>query len=172
MILGHLEIDTVNFQFETLCEENLVIAIPENLMPEDFIADSAHNGLGRSSAEAPFVIAPGLLSDIPLIKPVESQGLFLNFKQLMDLYHIHPLHAIQTANMVTGASMVEMGMGYMYISPVLFELTRVKQPKKIYYCTLPRMIRTRKYYIGYKSENPNMEVIMQIKRIMAQHFEE
>lgn len=172
VILGHLEIDTVNFQFETLWEEKLMIAIPENLMPEELIVEPVHGGLRCGSAEMPLVIDPGLLSGIPLVKPVKSQGLFLNFKQLMDLYHIHPPRTIQTANVVTAASMVEMGMGYMYISPVLFELTRVKQPKKIYYCTLPRMIRTRKYYIGYKAENPNMEVIMQIKRIMAQHFED
>lgn len=172
VILGHLEIDTVNFQFETICEEALVIAIPENLMPESLIADLAHDGLGSGSTEEPFVIDPGLLSDIPLIKPTKTQGLFLNFKQLMDLYHIQAPRTIQTANMVTGASMVEAGMGYMYSSPVLFGLTRTKKTKKIYYCTLPRMIRTRKYYIGYKSENPNIEVIMQIKRIMAQHFED
>lgn len=171
VILGHLRIDTVNFDFDTLCEETLVIAIPENLMPEKLIADAQRNGLTRNSAQNPFSIEPELLSSIPIVQPVKSQGLFLNLKQLMDLYHIHPPRTIQTANMVTAASMVEMGMGYMYLSPVLFELTRVKQPRKIYYCTLPRLVRSRKYYIGYKAENPNIEVIMRIKDIMKQYFE-
>lgn len=170
VILGHLQIDTVNFQFEPLCEESLVIAIPENLMPAELIADAAHNGLARSSAEEPFVVDPELLSALPIVKPVKSQGVFLNFKQLMDVYHIHPPRAIQTANMVTAASMVQMGMGYMYNVPVLFEMTRVKRPKKVYCCTLPRLVRTRKFYIGYKAENPNAAVIARIKSIMLDIF--
>lgn len=170
VILGHLQIDTVNFRFETLFEENLVLAIPGNLMPADLVLNAEKNGLAASTAEDPFVISPQLLANLPIIQPIRTQGLFLNFKQFMDQYHIHPQRTIQTANMVTAATMVEMGMGYMYLAPVLFELTRVRQPKKIYYCTLPRLVRSRKYYIGYKSDNPNLGIIMQIRQIMTQMF--
>lgn len=170
VILGHLQIDTVNFHFETLFEEKLAIAIPENLMPEELLLGAEESGLAESTMENPFVIDPAILMELPIVQPNRTQGLFLNFKQFMDQYHIHPPRTIQTANMVTAASMAQMGMGYMYSSPVLFALTRVREPQRIYYCTLPRLVRSRKYYIGYKADNPNKAAIAQIKEIMDQMF--
>lgn len=67
--------------------------------------------------------------------------------------------------MITAASMVQLGLGYMYISPKLFQLTHIKNPQPVYYCTLPQLARTRKYYIGYKLENPNQNTISLIKRL-------
>lgn len=168
VILGHVEIDTVNFHFETLCEENLVIAIPENLMPQELLANAESSGLSRCSENTPFTIQPEILSDIPIIQPMKLQGLFLNLKQFMDVYRIHPVQTIQTSNMITAATMVEMGLGYMYIDPKIFQLSHYKHPKKLYYCTLPRLARTRKFYIGYKRENPNLDIILQIKEILTQ----
>lgn len=170
VILGHLQIDTVNFCFETILEEDLVIAIPENLMPGKLLAGASENGLEQNSIKDPFVLRPEVLSDMPLIQPARSQGLFLNLKQLMDQYQIRPPRVIQTANMIAAASMVKMGLGYMYLSPQLFDRSYVAAPQKIYYCTLPRLIRSRKYYIGYKEHNPNFEQIMAIRDIMLRKF--
>lgn len=166
VILGHLEIDTVNFHFEVLCEENLVLAIPENLMPPELLADAPNNGLGSCTQSSPFLIQPEALAGLPIIQPMKTQGLFLNLKQLMETYHIHPVQTIQTSNMVTAASMVEVGLGYMYLSPALFCLTNTRDTQKVYYCTLPRLAQTRKYYIGYKENHPNIETILQFKTIL------
>lgn len=166
VILGHLEIDTVNFHFEVLCEENLALVIPENLMPPELLADAQNNGLDSCTQTEPFLIRPEVLADLPMIQPVQTQGLFLNLKQLMETYHIHPIQTIQTSNMLTAASMVELGLGYMYLSPVLFRLTSTQNARKLYYCTLPRLAQTRKYYIGYKENHPNMETILQTKTIL------
>lgn len=166
VFLGHVEIDTVNFRFEPLFEETLVIAVPENLMPEELLRSALSNGLAHSTIDTPFVISPDVLANMPLIRPAKSQGAFLNLKQFLDQYHIHPTQTIQTANMITAAGMLQMGMGYMYLAPMLLETAHVEKPCRIYPCTLPKMIRSRKFYIGYKEDNPNVEQITEIKSIV------
>jgi hypothetical protein len=94
------------------------------------------------------------------------QGLFLNLKQLLDHNHIHPSQTIQTANMITAASLVQLGLGYMYVAPVLFEYTHVETPKRLYFCTLPHLMQTRKFYIGFQKGNPNLELIEEIREVI------
>lgn len=165
LILGHLQIDTVNFHFETLYEEQLVIAIPQNLIPTEMRKEFQNYSTDVGFKQAPILITPELLANLPLIKPTKTQGLYLNLKRMMELYYIPTTQIIQTANMITAASMVQLGLGYMYISPKLFQLTHIKNPQPVYYCTLPQLARTRKYYIGYKLENPNQNTISLIKRL-------
>lgn len=165
LILGHLQIDTVNFHFETLYEEQLVIAIPQNLIPAEMRKEFQNYSTDVGFKQAPILITPELLANLPLIKPTKTQGLYLNLKRMMELYHVPTTQIIQTANMITAASMVQLGLGYMYISPKLFQLTHIKNPQPVYYCTLPQLARTRKYYIGYKLENPNQNTISLIKRL-------
>ena len=114
------------------------------------------------------MVEPWILNDLPLIQPSETQGLFLNLKQLLEQYQIHPAQTIQTANMLSAASMVQLGLGYMYLSPVLLAHSPVPNPKKLYYCSLPHLIQTRKYYIGYKRDNPNLKIIGYIREIMKE----
>lgn len=165
LLMGHLEIDTVNFHFEPLCEEQLSLVIPENLMPADMLEKCRDSGCGQDQND-PILIDPKILYDLPLIHPSKMQGLFLNMKQLLDHYHIHPAQTIQTSNMITAAGMVQRGLGYMYMAPVLFNYTKVPDPKRLYYCTLPHLMQTRKFYIGYQKGNPNLEVIEKIREIM------
>ncbi len=165
LILGHLEIDTVNFHFEPLYEEQLSIVVPENLMPPELLQKYGEMETGHDP-DNPIMIDPEILYDLPVIYPSKMQGLFLNLKQLLDRYHIHPAQTIQTANMISAASMVQLGLGYMYMAPVLFNYTNVSDPKRLCYCTLPHLMQTRKYYIGYQKENPNLEMIREIHLLM------
>lgn len=167
LVFGHMEIDTVNFEFEVMCNEALSLVIPENLLPESLL-QSTPQVLQENTPENPIMVEPWMLNDLPLIQPSETQGLFLNLKQLLEQYQIHPAQTIQTANMLSAASMVQLGLGYMYLSPVLLAHSPVPNPKKLYYCSLPHLIQTRKYYIGYKRDNPNLKIIGYIREIMKE----
>lgn len=172
LILGHVQVDTVNFHFEPICEERIVLAIPENWMPAELLHEIREQGLPMACETSPILIRPEILADIPMIRPTKTLGSYLNLKQMMELYHIPLTQTIQTTNMVTAASMVQLGLGYMYISPTLFRLTHVADPQPIYYCTLPRLARSRKYYIGYRTSNPNKTTILRIKEILRELMEE
>ena len=167
LLLGHLEIDAMNFSFDVLCEETLSLVIPENLMTEEALRLTEQTKTG-STVDRPVLLQAQMLSGLPLIHPAKMQGLFLNLKQLLDHYHIHPAQTIQTANMITAASLVEKGLGYMYIAPVLLEYTKVKDPLRLYYATLPHLMQTRKFYFGFQKDNPNLTIIEEIREWMRE----
>lgn len=168
VVFGHLEIDTVNFTFESLFEENLFIIIPENLLPGELLLKAEENGLAQNSISNPFFVPAEVLNALPIIEPMKSQGLYLNLKQMFEQCHVQPVKRIQTANMITAAGLVERGVGYMYISHTVFSQTHSPHPQRIYYCTMPGLARSRKYYIGYKHDNPNLETILRMKAILRQ----
>lgn len=169
VVLGHVEIDNVNFRFDMFCEETILIIIPDNLIPEDALSSEEKQGIIDGTETDPYEIRPDFLTGLPMIQPAESQGLYYNLKQLMETVHIRPSRILQTSNVITAASLVERGLGYMYITPYVFRLTatRDKDKRRLYYCTLPKLPRSRKNYIGYKKDNPNLEVILRIRDILA-----
>ena len=169
VVLGHVEIDNVNFSFDEFREESIVIVIPDNLIPKDALSSEEWQGISSGTEADPYEIRPELLTELPMIQPAESQGLYYNLKQLMETVHIRPSRILQSSNVITAASLVERGLGYMYITPYVFRLTSTQDTEKrrLYYCTLPRLPRSRKNYIGYKKNNPNMEVILRIRDILG-----
>lgn len=171
-VLGHVEIDTVNFCFDVFQDESIVIAIPENLIPENALTKEEWQGMLSGTETDPYMIRPELLTDLPLIQPAVSQGLYFNLKQLMETTHIHPSRILQSSNVITAASLVERGLGYMYVTPYIFHLTPTEgtDKKRLYYCTLPKIPVSRKNYIGYKKDNPNLEVILRVRDILRSEY--
>ncbi len=170
VVLGHVEVDNVNFCFDVFREESIVIVIPDNLIPEDALSDEEWRGISAGTETDPYEIRPEVLTELPLIQPAESQGLYYNLKQLMETVHIRPSRILQSSNVITAASLVERGLGYMYVTPYVFDLTSTSaqdtEKRRLYYCTLPKLPRSRKNYIGYKKDNPNLEVIHRIRDIL------
>ncbi len=166
LLFGHLPIDPVHFSFEEVCEQELILAIPKNLMPEDVLSKSAQLLDEGCDSSHPLMIDPSVLTGLPLISPASMQGLFLNLKQFLDQYRIVPPRVIRTSNMITAANMVLKGLGYMYIAPILLKITKVADSREIIYCTLPNLIRSRKYYVGYDDKNPNLSLILEIRDLM------
>lgn len=163
LFLGHLGINTIEDTFEDLCEEKLMIIIPENLMP---LTELDEHALSNNSPEHPIQITREYLENMPVIEPDSFQGLYLNFKTLMQQYDIHPTQIIKTSNTITGASMVLHGLGYMYTCPVIFDHANVKNPLKLYYCYIEKMQTFRNYYAIYKDNNSNIEIIRELIKIM------
>lgn len=159
LMFGHINLDIVNFHFDEMCEEKLILIIPENLMPKRILEQTDQKLLENNSPDFPLMIQPDFLSSLPIIEPSSTQALHLNLKQMMQQYHIDPVRTIQSGNMVTAGTMVLKGLGYMYLSPSIFSRIHIEKPKRLYYCTLPRMIRSRKYYAIYKDSNPNLKII-------------
>ncbi len=168
LMFGHVSLDIVNFHFEEMCEEKLLLIIPENLMPKLILERADPELLEQNSPGCPLLIQPDQLSSLPIIMPSSTQALYLNLKQIIQQYHIDPVRTIQTANMVTAGTMLLKGLGYMYFSPSVFSLVNISNPKRVYYCTLPRMMDTRKYYAIYKETNPNIEIILLASRILKE----
>ena len=168
LMFGHINLDIVNFHFEEMCEEKLILIIPENLMPKLLLEQADKTVLKENSPDHPLLIQPDFLSSLPIIEPSSTQALYLNLKQIMQQYHIDPVRTIQTANMVTAGSMILKGLGYMYFSPSIFPRVHVENPKRIYYCTLPKMINSRKYYAVYKDSNPNLEIIRDTVKLLKE----
>ena len=168
VVLGHVEIDNVNFCFDVFREESIVLVIPDSLIPKDALTGEEWQGLLSGTETDPYEIRPELLTELPMIQPAESQGLYYNLKQLMETVHIRPSRILQSSNVITAASLVERGLGYMYVTPYVFSLTSTPDTDKrrLYYCTLPKLPRSRKNYIGYKKDNPNLEAILRIRDIL------
>lgn len=166
VLFGHVKENSVNYRFEEVCEEHLLLVIPENLMPKIFLESLEKEEFEKNSPTHPFLIEPEILSSLPLIKPASSQGLYLNLNQIMQEYHIDPVRIIQTSNMVTAGSFIRKGLGYMFYAPVIFSRVTVSNPKKVYYCTLPRMFQTRKFYAVYKADNPNIKIIRDAIKVL------
>lgn len=164
LFFGHTSIDNVNFQFRELCEESLSIIIPKKLMKEHLTEYDLE--LNKNSPENPQLIKPELLSSLPVIEPSVLQGLYLNFKYMLDKYHIHPIRTLQTSNMITAATMLKMGLGYMYTSPVILPMVTRYPSDNVMYCKLPKMQESRKYYVAYKKRNPNIRIIEDAIRLM------
>lgn len=56
----------------------------------------------------------------------------------------------------------------MYFSPSVFPLVNLSKPKRVYYCALPKMMDSRKYYAIYKETNPNIETILLASQILKE----
>lgn len=168
LMFGHIGLDLVNFHFEEMCKETLILLIPENLMPKAILEQTDEKILARNTPSNPLVIQPESLSSLPIIEPSSTQALYLNLKQIIQQYHIDPVRTIQSANMVTAVMMVLKGMGYLYCGPSVLSLVHMKKAKKIYYCMLPKMVQSRKYYAIYKDSNPNLEIIRCAARILKE----
>lgn len=167
LFFGHTSIDNVNFQFQEICEESLSLIIPKNLIKEH-LTEFEHD-LNKNSPEHPHPIKPELLSSLPVIEPSVLQGLYLNFKYMLDKYHIHPIRTLQTANMITAATMLKMGLGYMYTSPIILPMVTRYPSDNLLYCKLPKMQESRKYYAAYKKRNnPNIRIIEDTIRLMGE----
>ena len=168
LMFGHISLDIVNFHFEEMCEEKLMLIIPENLMPKVILERTDQELLAQNSPGCPLLIQPDQLSSLPIIMPSSTQALYLNLKQIIQQYHIDPVRTIQTANMVTAGTMLLKGLGYMYFSPSVFPLVNLSKPKRVYYCALPKMMDSRKYYAIYKETNPNIETILLASQILKE----
>lgn len=168
VVLGHVEIDNVNFCFDVFREESIVLVIPDNLIQKDALSSEEWKGITSGTETDPYEIRPELLTELPMIQPAESQGLYYNLKQLMETVHIRPSRILQSSNVITSAGLVERGLGYIYVTPYVFSLTSTPDTDKrrLYYCTLPKLPRSRKNYIGYKKDNPNLEAILRIRDIL------
>lgn len=168
VMFGHIGLDIVNFHFEEMCEERLILIIPENLMPKIILEQTDEREIKQNSSLHSLLIQPEHLSSLPIIEPSSTQALYLNLKQIMQQYHIDPVRTIQTANMITAGTLLLKGLGYMYFSPSVFPRIHVENPKRLYYCTLPKMIESRKYYAIYKDSNPNLEIIQFAARLLKE----
>ena len=166
IVFGHMPIEPGHILFEEICEQELILAIPESYIPEedlnriDDLRDE--NGVQTSA----YTISPSLLDNIPLISPSSRQGLYLNLRKLLEQYNIKSRQIIETSNMITGTTMVGQGLGYMYTAPTLIEYARNRFTERVCLCTLPQLVRTRKYYMGYDERNKNVELIREIREIM------
>lgn len=169
VILGHVEPDNVNFRFDVFREESIVIVIPDNLITEGALSSEEWLGITSGTESDPYEIRPELLAELPMIQPAESQGLYYNMKQLIENVPVRPSRILQSSNVITAASLVERGLGYMYLTPYVFSLTSTPDAEKrrLYYCTLPKLPRSRMNYIGYRKDNPNLEVILRIRDILS-----
>lgn len=169
VVLGHVEPDNVNYRFDVFREESIVIVIPDNLIQEEALSSEEWLGISSGTESDPYEIRPELLTELPMIQPAESQGLYYNMKQLIENVHIRPSRILQSSSVITAASLVERGLGYMYLTPYVFSLTSTPDTEKrrLYYCTLPKLPRSRKNYIGYRKDSPNLEVILRIRDILS-----
>jgi len=160
IFMGHTVVDTVNFHFEELCSEDLMLLFPRNFLE---ITETELNG---NSAAHPYVLSLNQIKNLPVISPALSQGLYLNHRQLIEQYHINPRRYISTSNMVTAVSMIGKGLGYMYSSSGILKRIEPKLCKNIIFCTIPRLPNSRKFYGGYSEHNPNINIIRDILQIM------
>ncbi len=180
LLFGHLPIELYHFAFEELGEQELFVAIPENLIRSQTKQELANLLEKGSDYSHPYLIDPSLLSGLPLISPSNTQmmsnlkmlsqtnlqGLFLNLQHFLEQNDIESTRIIQTENMMTATSMLQKGLGYMFTGPSLIKATRDLGKYRILYCTLPRLIRSRKYYIGYDRQNPILPLIQEARDSM------
>lgn len=182
LMFGHVPVDRVNYVFEEVMEQSMLLMIPENLLnPYEFYPVDKHRpdidniysesaemttSFPDSSPSHPIEITPSLLSSMPIIEPNTSQALYMNLRTLIDSYPIHPIRIIRSANMITATKLLQMGLGYMYSTPELLSFTHTPTSQKIIYCTLPKMQLSRKYYAIYKRDNANLEYIREAIQLM------
>lgn len=172
LLFGHMPVDTVNFHYRLVFEQALRLIVPINLLnPYEFYPQHRrpvqdNEVFPETSIEHPLEISPEILSNMPLIEPNPSQGLYLNLKSLMNAYSLHPIRVIQTSNMITATALLKKGLGYMYTSPDLPDYLDVKNGPELLICKMPKMPLSRKYYALYKPDNPNIALIMETISIM------
>lgn len=164
LFMGHIVIDTVNFHFEELCRENMILMVPRHFL--ELTADE----LQGNSPQNPYMLDPAVIQEFPVIAPAMSQGLYLNFQQLINQYHIHPKRIISTSNMVTAVNFLADGLGYLYNSEILLENIDPDKRGQIIFCTLPRLSNFRKYYAGYSDDNPNRPYLIELIDIMKENI--
>lgn len=166
LLLGHAEIDPVNFHFEVLFNERIVLLVPREFVPlkEELLKDN--------SLFNPLMIPVDYIEDKRMIIPGNSMGLSLNMNLLKEQYRLMPCATIQTCNIFTAAEMIANGLGYMLGNNELTRLLTQQARAKILYCVLPDMPTSRKYYFGYAEKNPNLLIIKEVVRILRQVVKE
>lgn len=159
LFLGHAEIDPVNFTFGELFEERILLLMPRDFLPE--LKESE----GRAP-EQPHLMSPGVLEGRRMIVPGSAMGLNLNVQLLWKRFQISPPALIQTNNTISGVQMVAAGLGYMLGNEELVRFLQPEQRENVFYCVLPDMEQTRKYYYGYAEANPEKALIRQAVAIL------
>lgn len=159
VFLGHTEIDPVNFKFEVLFEEPILLLLPRCSL--NTISPSA----GRNP-DLPYMIDENVLADMRMIIPGSAMGLYLNAQLLWKQYRINPPSIIQSKNTLTSIQMAANGLGFMLGNEELIRFLQPEDKDKIVYCTLPGMSKVRKYYYGYSENNPQKDLIEKVLAIM------
>ena len=153
---------TENLLLGTVLTSSLVL-----LVPKKFLIEKGYEEAGISS-EIPLVLTEEFFQGLPVISPSSSQGLYLNFRNLMEQFHIRPSRIIQTASMATGVQMAARGLGYIYIGSAMLELLSPELRKNLMICTLPGLANSRKDYCAYSETNIQAPLIREVISILKQ----
>lgn len=185
LFLGHMSMEMIRYEYEEIGDQPLCIMIPVNLLnPYEFHPnkkkreekskltergkEAEENNFQPNSPDHLYTISPEILSNMPIIEPGSNQGMHMHLKQMMELYHLHPIRKIRTSNMITATTLLQKGFGYMYSSPSLMDMTRCKTEYPIIYCTCPKLQNFRKEYAIYKKDNPNIEMVHEAAAVMRE----
>lgn len=160
LFFGHVTIDNINYHFEVLFDEQMLLLVPRTFL------DCPDGALEGNSPDNPWLMDPRDLDHLTIISPSASQGLYLNFQTMLKQYRLHPVYQIGTSNMITAVNLVARGLGCLYSGPVLVTRLPPEQQKNIVYCTIPRLSTTRKYYCGYSEQNSNKNLILDTVEIL------
>ena len=87
-------------------------------MPDSFLNLSAEER-SQNSPENLYELQPEQLQGLPVIAPASTQGLYINYMDMVERLHLSPRRVIQTSNQVTALRMVAHGLGYLYSGGLL-----------------------------------------------------
>lgn len=153
LFIGHFNIDASRFKVEELFTSNLVLMVPKIFLSQQNIDYS------NASLETPLVLSEQFFQGLPVISPSTTQGLYLNFRNFIEQFHIRPARIIQTASMATGIQLAARGLGYLYMGSAIISLLSPEQKKNLVFCTLPCLPDSRKDYCAYLESNVNKALI-------------
>lgn len=158
LFIGHAHIDSVTYSSGELYTEHMLIFMPDRFL------DLTQEEREHYSTTGLYELHPEQLQGLPVISPVSTQGLYLNYMDMVDRFHISPSRIIQTANQVVALRMVARGLGYLYSGDVLYggalsEFLSPEERQHLIYCSLPGLPNERKLYYAYSPQNGNRELI-------------
>lgn len=159
LFLGHAQIGSTVYLSGELNTEHLFI-----YMPDSFLELNAEER-AANSPENLYELQPEQLQGLPVIAPTGTQGLYINYMDMVERLHLSSRRVIQTSNQVTALRMVAHGLGFSYSGGAISAnaslsmfLTEEEQ-QHLLYCSVPGLSNTRKFYYAYYPQNPNVSLI-------------
>lgn len=161
LFVGHTNLDTVNFVFEEIADETLCLIVPNSVLR---LSDEER----EQSWIRPYPVNFEQLENIAMIIPDSTQGIYLNFSQWMNQSNFVPSKRIGTANTITAATLVAMGLGVAISADSIVKRLEPDMQKNIVNCSIPGMVSVRKCYASYLKNSSKQELIKETINLIKQ----
>ena len=168
LFVGHAQIGSTVYLSGELSTERLSLYVPDS-----FLNLSAEER-SQNSPENLYELQPEQLQGLPVIAPASTQGLYINYMDMVERLHLFPRRVIQTSNQVTALRMVAHGLGYLYSGGLLTPNASLsmflteQERQRLLYCSVPGLPDTRKCYYAYYPQSPNLSLIHESLRILKE----